>query len=105
MIMHLNCCLSVCAGDVAWAPYSSTVFSAVTDEGRVQVWDLHVDKHANLCDQKVVKKAKCTHVAFNPRLPIILTSESAGGVMSLKLSPNLRRITPILVPVAKKVRR
>ena len=32
------CALSLAlSGDIAWAPYSSTVFSAVTDEGRVQV--------------------------------------------------------------------
>ena len=67
------------------------------------MWDLHVDKHNNLCDQKLVKKAKCTHVAFNPRLPIVIAGETSGGVISLKLSPNLRRITPIVVPVAKKV--
>ena len=63
-----------------------------------------MDKHDRLCDQKVVKKARCTHVAFNPRLPVVLVGDSAGGVVSMKLSPNLRRIAPIPVPVVRKVR-
>ena len=29
-------------GDIAWAPYSSTVFAAVTVDGKVHVFDLHV---------------------------------------------------------------
>ena len=28
-------------GDVAWAPYSSTVFAAVTSDGKVHVFDLN----------------------------------------------------------------
>ena len=27
-------------GDVTWAPYSSTVFAAVTSEGKLYVYDL-----------------------------------------------------------------
>jgi len=37
-------------GDIAWAPYSSTVFSAVTSEGRLYVYDLNQQKHTYLCD-------------------------------------------------------
>ena len=95
--------LGTAVGDIAWAPYSSTVFAAVTDEGKVNVYDLHANKHEQLCEQKIVKKAKCTHVSFSARAPIILVGDSAGAVTSLKLSPNLRRITPIPAPVAKKV--
>ena len=89
-------------GDCAWAPYSSTVFSAVTDEGKVHVWDLYANKNDHLSQQKIVKKAKCTHVAFNERGPLILVGDSHGGVTSLKLSPNLRKVTNIPVPVLKK---
>jgi dynein intermediate chain 1 len=79
-------------GDVAWAPYSSTVFAAVTSDGKVHVFDLTENKHEPLCEQKVVKRAKLTHVAFNNRDPIILVGDDRGGVNSLKLSPNLRKI-------------
>lgn len=107
-------------GDVAWAPYSSTVFAAVTSDGKVHVYDLSENKREPLCEQKVVKRAHLTHVIFNqqgtlcwrwtPMItaqsypvvlvadPIILVGDDRGGVNSLKLSPNLRKVTPIPIP-------
>ena len=82
-------------GDVAWAPYSSTTFAAVTDDGKVHVFDISIVKHDSLCHQPVIKKAKLTHVAFNPVEKVILVSDDKGLVQILKLSPNLRVITPI----------
>ena len=38
-----------------------------------------------------MKRNKLTHVAFNKANPIILVGDDRGGVLSLKLSPNLRR--------------
>ena len=38
-------------GDVAWAPYSSTVFAAVTIDGRAVVFDLSVNKYSPICSQ------------------------------------------------------
>ncbi|CCW66087.1 unnamed protein product [Phytomonas sp. Hart1] len=82
-------------GDVAWAPYSSTVFAAVTSNGKVIVFDLNQNKTEPLCVQTVVKNAKLTHVAFNRVNPILLVGDSRGTVLILKLSPNLRkRIKP-----------
>nr|KAJ3423062.1 cytoplasmic dynein with WD40 domain [Polyrhizophydium stewartii] len=78
-------------GDVAWAPYSSTVFAAVTAEGKVFVFDLNENKYAPICEQQVVRKAKLTHISFNQFEPIILVGDDKGTVVSLKLSPNLRR--------------
>ncbi|KAA3674855.1 uncharacterized protein DEA37_0013140 [Paragonimus westermani] len=64
-------------GDVAWAPYSSTVFAAVTADGRVHVYDLSVNKYEPLCNQLVVarKKTKLTHLAFNPIHSIIIVGD------------------------------
>jgi dynein intermediate chain 1 len=78
-------------GDVAWAPYSSTVFAAVTSEGKCFVFDLSVNKYAPMCEQQIVRKSKLTHVRFNPFEPIILIGDEKGQVISLKLSPNLRK--------------
>jgi len=89
--------LASAVGDVSWAPYSSTVLAAVTSDGKVHVYDLHANKHEQLCEQKVVKRARLTHVVFNPSSPIIIVGDDRGGVNSLKLSPNLRKITPIPV--------
>ncbi len=52
-------------GDVAWAPYSSTVFAAITADGLVHFYDLSVNRHERICYQKVVKKSKLTHIAFS----------------------------------------
>ncbi|ETW00348.1 hypothetical protein H310_06996 [Aphanomyces invadans] len=79
-------------GDVAWAPYSSTVFAAVTSDGKVHVFDLAENKNEPLCEQKVVKKAKLTHITFNTKDSIVLVGDDRGGVNSLKLSPNLRKL-------------
>ena len=89
--------LAQAIGDVAWAPYSSTTFAAITSEGAggstsgvVHLYDLHVDRNNRICEQKVVKRAKLTHVAFSSSEPIIIVGDDRGGVNTLKLSPNLR---------------
>ena len=89
-------------GDVAWAPYSSTTFGLVTEEGKVHVYDLAVNRRDALCEQKVTKKAKATRLAFNPRRHLLLVGDDAGVVVSLRLSPNLRALTPIPLPVVQK---
>jgi len=94
--------LETAVGDISWAPYSSTVFAAVAANGKAYVFDLDVDKHDERCVQKVVKKAKLTHVAFSEADPILVVGDSSGHVNTLKLSPNLRRITDIPVPETKK---
>ncbi|XP_064425092.1 dynein, axonemal, intermediate chain 1, paralog 2 [Latimeria chalumnae] len=85
--------LNSAVGDVAWSPYSSTVFAAVTTDGKVHVFDLNVNKYEAICVQVVVakKKTKLTHLAFNPIHPIIIVGDDRGYITSLKLSPNLRK--------------
>lgn len=87
--------LNASVGDIAWAPYSSTVFAAATAEGKVFVFDLHQNKYGPMCEQQVVKKGKLTHVSFNPFQPIILVGDDKGNLISLKLSPNLRKMTAV----------
>jgi dynein intermediate chain 1 len=45
--------LNNAVADVAWAPYSSTVFAAACEDSKVAVWDLAVNKKEPLCLQKV----------------------------------------------------
>lgn len=85
--------LGCSVGDVAWSPYSSTVFAVVSSDGKVRVFDLSVNKHEALGELRVHKKAKLTHVCFNPREPIICVGDDRGVVNVLKLSQNLRRTT------------
>lgn len=79
-------------GDVMWSPYSSTIFSAVTVDGKVHVYDLYENKQDPLCAQKVVKRAKLTKVRFSRTDNILVVGDDKGGVNSLKLSPNLRNL-------------
>lgn len=82
--------LAQAVGDVAWAPYSSTCFAAVTSDGLVHVYDLNVNRNERVCYQKIVKRAKLTHISFNDTFPVVLIGDDRGGVNSMKLSPNLR---------------
>ena len=79
-------------GDVIWSPFSSTIFSAVTSDGKAHVYDLYENKQDALCVQKVVKKAKLTKAQFNRKDFILIVGDDRGGVNSLKLSPNLRNL-------------
>ncbi|KIY93417.1 Dynein, intermediate chain, flagellar outer arm [Monoraphidium neglectum] len=86
-------------GDAAWAPYSSTVMAAVTDDGRAHVFDLAASRLAPLCSQKVTRSGRPTKLAFNQKYPVVLVGDSKGNVTCLKLSPNLRR-SSAAAPVA-----
>jgi dynein intermediate chain 1 len=85
--------LNSIVGDVTWSPYSSTVLAAVTTEGKVYVYDMSISKYEPLCIQSVSQKKppQLTHVTFNPSYPIIIVGDNKGTVLSLKLSPNVRK--------------
>ncbi|XP_076686586.1 dynein intermediate chain 2, ciliary [Andrena cerasifolii] len=84
--------LGVPIGDVQWAPYSSTVLACVSNDGKVTVFDLNVNKYRPICSQAIVskRKNKLTRLAFNNELPFIIVGDDKGTVNTLKLSPNLR---------------
>lgn len=69
--------LGASVGDVKWAPYSSTVFAAVTSEGKVFVFDLNINKYRAICMQQVVprRKNKLTRITFNKKLPFIIVGD------------------------------
>lgn len=79
-------------GDITWSPYSSTIFSAVTSDGKIHLYDVYENKHDPLCVQKVVKRARLSKVRFNEKEFILIVGDDKGGVNSLKLSPNLRNV-------------
>ena len=85
----MNFDLGCAVGDIEWAPYSSTVFSAVTSSGNLYVWDLKQEKHTYMCEHPAMKKAKALHVSFNKTDPILLVGDERGGVNSFKLSSAL----------------
>lgn len=83
-------------GSCCWSYHSSTVFAAVTTDGKAHVFDLSVNKYEALACQTVAqkRKTKLTSIAFNKRsgLPILLVGDDRGYVSTFKLSPNLRKI-------------
>jgi len=85
--------LNTSVGDIAWAPFSSTVFATITtSDGKVRVYDLAVNKHEPIGETRV-KKAKLTHVSFNPTEPILCVGDDRGVTTILKLSANLRKMS------------
>ena len=89
----LNSVISLKVLDVCWAPYSSTVFAAVTVDGKLHVYDLSISKYSPICVQPIVhrKKARLNHIKFNPSHPVVMVGDSAGTTHCLKLSPNCRK--------------
>lgn len=89
--------LNTSVGDVAWSPFSSTVFATITSEGKVRVYDLAVNKHEEIGEYKVpyrgAKKNKLTKISFNPVDPILCVGDDRGYVRTLKLSNNLRKMS------------
>nr|XP_027215438.1 dynein intermediate chain 1, axonemal-like [Penaeus vannamei] len=82
-------------GGLAWASSSSTAFVAVTDDGRAHVFDISFCKTKALCTQRLRlrqgREAALSCVAFSPFEPVILVAGERGFILSLKLSPNLRK--------------
>merc|ERR1711997_411580 len=78
--------------DIAWSPYSSTIFAAVTSDGKVHIFDLTQNKNAPLKSQQITKKSKnikLTRVSFPIGFPLIIVGDEKGNIYALKLSPNL----------------
>ncbi|KAK6643167.1 hypothetical protein RUM43_004670 [Polyplax serrata] len=84
--------LGCAVGDVQWAPYSSTVFAAVTADGKCHVFDIHINKYKPICVQNVASKKKngLTRLRFNYKMPILAVGDDKDSISVLKLSPNLR---------------
>lgn len=63
--------------DVQWAPYSSTVFAALTLDGNVHVYDIYLNSNSPLCIQNVVfkKKHRLTRISFSPFFPILIIGD------------------------------
>jgi dynein intermediate chain 1 len=83
--------LGAAVGDVAWAPFSSTLFAAVCANGFLHIFDLAISKTEAVHVSQIIKKGKLTHVSFNSEYPVLVLGDDRGNVTSFKLSPNLRK--------------
>ncbi len=53
------------------------------------IYDLNIDKHSKLSEQRPVRQPKLSNLQFNKKDPILLVGDVHGGVTLVKLSPNL----------------
>ncbi|KAL7752342.1 hypothetical protein RI367_002388 [Sorochytrium milnesiophthora] len=70
--------------DIAWSPHCATIFSCVSLDGRIEIWDL---KHSVL-DPAIIHSVldqKLTATLFGETSPIVLTGDEAGNVNVYKL--------------------
>lgn len=100
--------LNTSVADVAWAPWSSTVFAAITNDGKLRLYDLAVNKHEPVGETRVCKQKKPslkdkdkvnpdkpphmpTHLAFNPRDPVLSVGTNYAVLKILKLTSSQHR--------------
>ena len=69
-----------------WSPHTSSVFASVTNDGRIEIWDLKKDNlnplilHFDSQSDGVRVNTPKTVVAFGRESPVILTGNSKGEV-------------------------
>ena len=79
--------------DIEWSPHSSTIFSCVCDDGRVELWDLEHDKIKPLITRKAGAQGRGdpgTMVRFCQEFPVLVTGNSKGVVEVYRLK-NLKQ--------------
>ncbi|XP_035219792.1 dynein intermediate chain 1, axonemal-like isoform X2 [Stegodyphus dumicola] len=79
--------------DVCWAPFSSTLFAAVSGNATIHIFDLLLNKLEAIGTYMVYtakENINLTTLKFHPEQPVILAGDERGKVSAFKLSPNLR---------------
>ena len=80
-------------GDVAWSPFSATIFAAVTDDGLARVYDLSQNATEPLCEQRITAKAALTRIAFSPRMDVILIGDSRSAAIEAPTEASIQYST------------
>ncbi|GBL65284.1 Dynein intermediate chain 2, ciliary, partial [Araneus ventricosus] len=64
--------------DVTWAPFSSSLFAAVTSDGKVHIFDVMMNRQQPTSSYTVYsskKNTNLTSVQFNPVKPVIIIGD------------------------------
>lgn len=82
--------LTDAVNDIEWSPHSSTIFSSVCDDGRVEIWDLAVSNINPIYTKRdrERREAARTMVRFCKEFPV-LVSGSVEGVVDVYRIKNL----------------
>jgi len=81
--------------DVEWAPFSSTIFAAVTADGKIHIFDLALNRNGPVVSESVSSSnsnstpSKLTALRFAVGFPLLIVADDNGHIFALKLSPNL----------------
>lgn len=71
--------------DCQWSPHSSTIFGSVTEDGKLQIWDLTVSTLKPVLSHDVVSDGALTSVLFAEESPVVVCGDSNGGVNVFRL--------------------
>lgn len=72
--------------DIEWSPSTSSCFGSVTNDGRVEIWDLKIDTlgpvvtHFDKDEEGNTINTPKTIVRFSPSAPVLLTGNLKGQV-------------------------
>jgi len=86
----INTCHSIdlmdSVNDIEWSPHSSTIFSSVADDGRIEVWNLASSIHNPVITYKeATNQASRTMVRFCKEYPVLVSGNSSGVVDVFRL--------------------
>ena len=77
-------------GEVAWSPWCSTIFAAVTIEGEMKFYDLNRNRKTHIFKETYSKMA-INHIAFNQKEYVFLTGNDRGKVRLWRMAEVLRQ--------------
>lgn len=76
-------------GDLAWSPWCSTIFAAVTVSGDMKFFDLNLNRKTHIYDKKY-QDTPINHISFNKFEYVFLTGNDKGKVRMWKMAESLR---------------
>ena len=75
-------------GDLAWSPWCSTIFAAVTVHGDMKFFDLNRNRKASVYDKKYTENP-INHISFNRFEYIFLIGNDKGKVRIFRMAESL----------------
>jgi len=76
-------------GDVAWSPWCSTIFAAVTIQGDMKFFDLNRNRKSAIHEKKL-QDIPINHLAFNKFEYVFVTGNEKGKVRLWRMADSLR---------------
>ncbi|RHY31175.1 hypothetical protein DYB32_003710 [Aphanomyces invadans] len=65
---------------VAWCPSDATIFGSVTEDGRIEIWDLEQSVLDPIVTYFPKEQVHCTCISFAPSSPVLVVGDSTGEV-------------------------